>query len=118
MVDWLGVESGFLRNATMTIHYWLPSKLSQTLNFEPLADVTYGVQDLSLTASASSGLPVSWEVASGPGQITGSSLKVLGVGSIVVRASQTGDSVWFAAQPLERTMVVAKKALSVGRQLW
>ena len=103
-----------LRNATMTIHYWLPSKLSQTLNFEPLADVTYGVQDLSLTASASSGLPVAWEVASGPGQITGSSLKVLGVGSIVVRASQTGDSVWFAAQPLERTMVVAKKALSVG----
>jgi VCBS repeat-containing protein len=102
-----------LRNATMTLYYWLPGKLSQTLAFDPLADVTYGVQDIPLTASASSGLSVDWEVASGPGQLVGSSLKVLGAGSIVVRATQAGDSVWYAAPPVERTLVVGKKALSV-----
>jgi hypothetical protein len=102
-----------LRNATMTLYYWLPGKLLQTLAFDPLADVTYGVQDIPLTASASSGLSVDWEVASGPGQLVGSSLKVLGAGSIVVRATQAGDSVWYAAPPVERTLVVGKKALSV-----
>ena len=102
-----------LRNATMTIYYWLPGKLSQTLTFGALANVTYGVADIPLTGSASSGLPVGWEVASGPGRISGSSLVVQGAGLIVVRASQAGDSVWFAAQPVERTLVVDKKPASL-----
>ena len=102
-----------IRNAKMTIYYWLPGKLSQTLTFGPLANVAYGADDVPLLASASSGLPVAWEVASGPGRISGSSLVVQAAGSIVIRASQAGDAVWFAAEPVERTLVVGKKAISL-----
>jgi len=102
-----------IRNAKMTIYYWLPGKLSQTLTFGPLANVAYGADDVPLSASASSGLPVAWEVASGPGRISGSSLVVQAAGSIVIRASQAGDAVWFAAEPVERTLVVGKKAISL-----
>ena len=45
-----------------------------------------------MSATASSGLPVTFTVVSGPGQLNGSTLSFDAAGTIVVRADQAGDS--------------------------
>ncbi|MBT9333116.1 Ig-like domain repeat protein, partial [Paracidobacterium acidisoli] len=58
---------------------------SQTITFGPVGSVTYGAKPITLSATASSKLPVTFTVASGPGFITSSNtLTITGAGSIVV----------------------------------
>jgi len=45
-------------------------------------------------ATASSGLPVTLQVEAGPATLAGGSLTVVGVGSVVVSATQAGDAVY------------------------
>jgi hypothetical protein len=88
----------------------------QTITFNPPADVTYGDApiDLDHFASASSGLAISYSVVSGPGQITGFTLKVIGAGTIAVKASQDGDgTTWAPATPVTKDIPVAQAALTV-----
>jgi hypothetical protein len=70
---------------------------SQSITFNPLSAVTYGVAPITLSATATSGLTVTFSVLSGPGLISGSTLTVTGAGTIVIAANQTGNSVWKAA---------------------
>ena len=83
-----------------------PSLLSQTITFPaPATPVTYGAAPITLTASASSGLAVSYSLT-GPGSLSGSVLSFTGVGSIVVTASQAGNSSYTPATPVQQTVVV------------
>ncbi len=70
-----------------------------------------------LNATAGSGLPVSFEVVSGPGALglptSPSTLTYTGPGSVVVRASQDGDEQWEAAADVTRTIVVVKATASL-----
>src|ERR1035441_6815558 len=63
-------------------------KESQTITFYSLASVTYGVGPITLSATASSTLPVSYSVLSGPGTVSGNTLTVTGAGTIVIAADQ------------------------------
>jgi hypothetical protein len=85
---------------------------SQIIDFSPPASVTFGDAPITLSATASSGLPVVLELVSGPGSLTASTLTITGAGDIVLRASQAGDTVYSAAS-LERTIVVARKPQSI-----
>jgi uncharacterized repeat protein (TIGR03803 family) len=64
---------------------------SQTINFGPLAGQTYGVGPITLSATATSGLPVGFSVLSGPATLSGNVLTVTGAGTVVVQASQPGN---------------------------
>jgi hypothetical protein len=86
---------------------------TQSITFDPLPDNTYGAS-FDLTASASSGLPLSYSVVSGPAVIVGSNLTLTGVGSVTVRASQSGDSAYFAAPDVDRTFTVNPALLTVS----
>ncbi|MBR3584272.1 MAG: right-handed parallel beta-helix repeat-containing protein [Kiritimatiellae bacterium] len=55
---------------------------------------------LQLGAMASSGLPVSYEVTSGPGLLEGDTLSFTWVGTVMVTATQAGDGNWNAAEPV------------------
>ena len=55
---------------------------SQTISFTAPASATYGDVPIGLTGSASSGLPVSYSVVSGPGSVNNASLTITGAGSI------------------------------------
>jgi hypothetical protein len=95
----------------------------QTVTFGALGDVTYGVAPISLVASASSGLPVEFAVVSGPASIAGNVLSVTGAGTIVVRASQPGDSNIAAADPIDQSFTSLRAPLtvtvaSVARGYW
>ena len=97
-------------NGTLTIIAPKP----QTINFTaPPAQVTYGVANVPLSATASSGLPVTFTV-NGPGVLVGgSAVQVIGTGTITVTASQGGNSVYGAAPPVTQSIAVAQAVLTV-----
>ncbi len=72
-------------------------KSDQTIAFPALAPQKPGAS-VGLAATASSGLPVSFAVDSGPGSIAaGTNLTVTGVGDVAVVASQAGNTNYYAA---------------------
>ena len=86
---------------------------SQTLDFPPVADRTFGDPDFDVMATASSGLPVSFSIASGPATVSGSTISITGAGTVVVRADQDGAGD-FDPISVERSFEVAKLAASVS----
>ena len=87
--------------------------LSQTINFPAFEPVTYGTGAIALAATASSGLPVTYAVTSGPGHLNGSELIVTGAGAVDVTASQGGNAQYAAATPVTRTLTVDPALLTV-----
>ena len=80
---------------------------AQSITFAALADKTFGDADFVVSATASSGLPVTF-TASGPCTITGATVKLTGAGSCMITASQPGDAVWYKATDVPRTFAIAK----------
>lgn len=93
------------------------AKANQLLSFDlsSLTNVIYGAApiDLSSYVSSTSGLDPALEVVSGPGSLSGKTLTISAGGSIVLRASQTGNATYTAATPVNQTLVVGKKMLTV-----
>jgi hypothetical protein len=86
------------------------AKAAQTITFGALADTTFGDPDVTLTATASSSLPVSY-TAAGTCTTTGSKLHVTGAGQCTITASQAGDGNYLAAPGVIRTFNVATPIL-------
>ncbi len=84
----------------------------QTISFAQPPLQLVGVP-LVLSATASSGLPVSFEVVSGPAILTDKALSFAAAGQVTVRASQTGDNVYAAAVPVEWTFDVNARSQAV-----
>ena len=78
------------------------AKANQTITFPPLADKTFGDPDFTVSATASSGLTVSF-TASGQCTVTGSTVHLTAVGSCTITAKQAGDLNYNAASDLPRT---------------
>ncbi len=97
--------SGTGVNNALTSWGFLTNRQTQTVTFNALAGVTYGVAPITLTASASSGLAVSFTVVSGPGSISGNVLTVAGAGSIVIQAAQGGNVTWAPASATQTLQV-------------
>jgi len=82
---------------------------SQTIAFtQPPPPQAYAGTAVILAATATSGLPVSFSVASGPAQVSGvngSTLTFTGVGSVVVQADQAGGNGYSPAPSLQAPSV-------------
>lgn len=103
--------------ATSNILTWLyvangETKAAQTISFPSLSGQTYGAAPISLAATASSGLPVSYTVT-GPAKLSGSTLAITGAGNITVTASQTGNASFAPALPVTQGFTVVKALLTV-----
>ncbi|MEJ7738110.1 MAG: PA14 domain-containing protein [Chitinophagaceae bacterium] len=83
------------------------SKNDQTINFGPIPSRTLGDPPFIISATASSGLPVSFRIVSGPASLSGSTITVNGQGTVVVEASQQGDNRFNAAIPVTQSLAVA-----------
>ncbi len=83
------------------------SKEVQSITFDALASSVYGAEAVNLSAEASSGLPISYHVESGPGRIQGDQVAIEGAGEIVVVAYQPGDAT-FQPAVAKQKLVVAK----------
>jgi hypothetical protein len=83
------------------------NQASQTITFtQPTSPVTYGVSPIALSATANSGLAISFSVVSGPATVSGSTLTITGVGTVVVAANQAGNSNYSAATQVTQSIVV------------
>ncbi len=84
--------------------------LAQTITFTPPPTAPFPSAPLSLTASASSGLPVGFAVVSGPATLAFNQLTLTSPGTVIVRASQTGGFnagiLYQAAPNVDRSILV------------
>jgi len=98
-------------------NYWLypPGTTAQTISFaQPATPVTYGAASVSMGATSSSSLAISYSVT-GPATITSSGvLTFTGAGAVVVTASQAGNTTYAAATPVSRTIVVNQATLTLN----
>lgn len=83
------------------------AKRSQTITFAQLANRKVNAAPISLTATASSGLPVSFALVTGPATLSGTTLTLAGSpGNVVLRATQAGNLEYAEAPAVERTLIV------------
>lgn len=90
------------------------TKETQTITFDSLPAVTYGDPDFSLTATASSGLTVSYvssEVT--VATVTDGTVTIVGPGTTSIIAMQDGDDEYEAADPVVQDLLVNIKPLTV-----
>lgn len=91
----------------------LQAMASQTINFPNPGTQTYGLAPITLTATANSGLAVSYTVTSGPATVNGRALTITGAGSVTVKATQAGNASWLAANPVGLSFSVNRAPLLV-----
>jgi hypothetical protein len=95
----------------MTVIGNFVSPQPQTIAFSPPPSASYPSPAVALTATASSGLPVSFVVLSGPATLNGSQLTLTGTGPVVVEATQAGNNQWLPATPVSASLQVASVPL-------
>ncbi len=95
------------------------TQIPQTINFSSLpSQVEFGEQPLTLTATASSGLLVTFSVVSGPATITNNNtLTLAGPGTVVVAASQVGNSTYAAAQATQTIVALSYPPLALVEEV-
>ena len=86
---------------------YINTLLSQTITFAPLSPVAFGSGNFNLTATASSGLAVSY-TSDNPlvATVSGSTVTIVGVGTTSITASQNGNGTYDAAIPVSRDLEI------------
>jgi hypothetical protein len=88
------------------------AKATQSIDFAALPDKTYGDPDFDISASASSGLTVTFST-SGDCVLEFGQVSITGAGSCTVTASQGGGDNYLAASDVPRTFTIAKADQSI-----
>jgi hypothetical protein len=103
-----GVTTYGTGSATVTVNV---AATAQTITFTGLpSTATFGAAGpYTLKATATSGLAVTFNVT-GPATLSGSTLTITGAGTVVVTASQAGNSTYSAAPTVALTLTVASPA--------
>jgi hypothetical protein len=82
----------------------------QTISFPALSDVTYGAAAVTLNATSTSGLPVSYSVTGAT--LSGTTVVITGAGVVTVTATQAGNATYASATPVVRSFTVNKATLT------
>lgn len=86
----------------------------QTITFPAIADQLSTATPITLNATASSGLTVSYTVTSGPATVSGSLLTLDGtVGTVTIEATQDGNTSFEPAIPVSVTFIVNEPACTL-----
>jgi hypothetical protein len=96
-------------NCTIRATQPLTTRVDQTIAFAPLPNKSAGDVPFTLTATASSGLPVYFNILSGPAVLdTNNVLTLLGAGTVTAIAWQPGDPSYNAAAPVQQSFNVSQ----------
>jgi RHS repeat-associated protein len=101
-------------STTSDTYNFTVTKGNQSISFPGLATRTYGDAPATLSATATSGLGVSFSVASGPATISGNTLTITGAGTVTITASQGGNANWNAAANVSQSFTVNPKPVSLS----
>ncbi|QNN46135.1 IPT/TIG domain-containing protein [Thermomonas brevis] len=97
--------------ATVTVTV---NKGSQTISFDPLPDASLSASPLTLSATASSNLTVSFTSGTTPVcTVSGTSLTLLATGTCTILADQAGDSAYDAAPTVQQSFNVTPALLTI-----
>ena len=107
-----GSSPNFLASDSVTVSFLVTS--GQSITFGALTAKTYGDANFDLSATASSGLTVTFSLTTGAGicSLTGTTVTILAAGSCSFTASQAGDANYSAATPVVQPLTINKKALT------
>jgi hypothetical protein len=99
-------------SVTQTLVVNAPAKTNQTITFGTLAAVTVGAPSFTLTATASSGLAVTYTSSNSAVATVSSSgvVTIIGAGSTIITASQAGNATYNAATSVTQTLIVSVPA--------
>jgi uncharacterized repeat protein (TIGR03803 family) len=93
----------------------ITGKTAQTITFNSLADKAFDDAAFNLTASATSGLAVSYVSSNlAVATVSGSTVTIIGVGTTMITASQSGNATYNAASSVSRTLTVNKKEQTIS----
>ena len=98
-----GVQYGTAASVAQSFNV---TKLPQVITFPPIGAQAVGGTPVALNATASSGLPVSYTLVSGPATLSGNSLSFTATGNVVVTASQAGNATYMPATDVTQTITV------------
>ncbi|MFI5452270.1 FG-GAP-like repeat-containing protein [Pedobacter sp. UC225_61] len=112
--DATGHESDYSNEVSATPQLGLALKLNQTINFAGLADKVYGDADFDLTATASSGLQVTYTSSDNNiATVTGNTVHILHAGTVTIYADQAGDNQYNKAGQMAHVLTIAQKQIDV-----
>lgn len=83
----------------------IPTKLSQTITPSFIGSRAYGDAPFSVSAAATSGLPVTVAVLSGPAVLTTGKLDLTGAGTVIVGYTQAGNATYAPISATENVKV-------------
>lgn len=86
------------------------NKRSQTIAFPAPAARAWNSPPVDPGVAATSGLPVTLSILSGPAEIDNGRIRVSGVGTVLVSAKQDGNEIYEPASTVVRSIVVTKAA--------
>jgi uncharacterized repeat protein (TIGR02543 family) len=98
------------RDGTVTLYaQW---KASQTITFDPLPPRTLGMGPFALSASASSGLAVSFASSNGSiCSVSDTTLALVSAGTCTITASQAGNTNYDSATSISRSFLISSSLL-------
>ncbi|RYZ40573.1 MAG: hypothetical protein EOP49_29425, partial [Sphingobacteriales bacterium] len=87
---------------------------AQSINMATIPNKVFGDPDFALLATATSGLTVTFS-SSDPtvAQVTGSTVRILGAGTVTITAQQNGNSTFAPAATVSRTFTISKATQSI-----
>jgi hypothetical protein len=100
-------SAGFDLDAVAVLNQLDPTAIVQSITFPNIGNrrLTDGL--VTLSANATSGLPVTYVVMEGPAVVSGSTLTLTGLGQVIIQATQAGDATYAPAVPLSQSFFVA-----------
>ncbi len=79
---------------------------TQTITFPAIPGHVVGDAPFTLSATASSGLAVTYTVTSGPATLSGNTVTLTGAGTVVIQATQAGNASYAAATSISQSFIV------------
>lgn len=84
-------------------------------NFPATQNYSLGTGPISLPSTTSAGLPITYTVVSGPATVSGNTLTITGTGTVVISASQGGNSSYGAYTGTETITVTSASTLTFSQ---
>ncbi len=98
----------------VTINFTI-AKANQTITFAAIASQVYGTAPITLTATSTSGLSISYASDNAlSGSTSGNILTIVGTGTANITASQAGDSNYNPATNVVRVLTVTPKPITIS----
>jgi hypothetical protein len=100
--------------ASVSQHFTVTPTPNQTITFGALANQVFGTAPFTVSATASSGLAVSFTSTTPPVcTVAGATVTLVSAGTCTIQASQAGNGTYAAATPVDQSFTVTPKSQTI-----